>query len=71
MPRTKFLRKNMKEVWMILDGIDGNLPVELEAGLVLPGVPTVSDVKGLPTWPVGLRLVVDRKPPLFVRVERS
>jgi len=69
--RMKFYPENMKDVWTVLDGLDGNVTVELEGGVALPGVPTVSDVKALPTWPHGLRLVVDRGPPLLVRLERA
>jgi len=46
------------------------MTVALEPGVALPGVLAVSDIKALPTWPVGLRLVIDRQPIVRVRVER-
>jgi len=38
--------------------------------VALPGVPTVADVRALPVWPAGLRLVVERQPVVVLRVER-
>ena len=66
----EFTPKDMKAHWTCLDGIDGNVKVDLERGVTLPGMPTVADVQALPTWPAGLRLVVEGQPVVVVRVER-
>jgi len=62
--------ENMDAVWTCLDGIDGSVKVDLDSGVALPGVPTVADVRALPVWPAGLRLVVERQPVVVLRVER-
>ena len=54
-------------MWTCLDGI---VRVDLDSGVALPGVPTVADVRALPVWPAGLRLVVERQPVVVLRVER-
>ena len=70
MPLIRFLPKNMGEVEACLHGIDGNVVVEFGKGAELPGVCTVDDLRALPTWLSGMRLLVDREPPGLVRIER-
>ena len=52
-----------------LHGINGDVTVEFAEGATLPGVRTVADLRLLPTWLRGMRLLVDREPPGLVRVE--
>jgi hypothetical protein len=70
MPFLRYKPKNMGDVQLCLDGINGDVAVEFERGAALPGVRTVADLRLLPTWLRGMRLLVDREPPGFVRVER-
>ena len=45
----------------ILDGLDPDMPVELERGVPLVAA-TVADLRARATWPPGLRLLVPDEP---------
>jgi hypothetical protein len=60
---------NMVQVLMALSGVGGEVLVQ---GLPLPDLParTVRQLRALDEWPIGLRLVVEHRPAVKVRVER-
>ena len=70
MPFLRYKPKNMGDVQLCLYGINGDVAVEFAEGATLPGVCTVADLRLLPTWVRGMRLLVDREPPGLVRIER-
>ena len=69
MPLLRYRPKDVAVLRLSLEDIDGNIVVEFGTGATLSGVRTVADLRALSTWPGGLRLLVDREPPWFVRVE--
>ena len=69
MPFLRYKPKNMGDVQLCLYGINGDVAVEFAEGATLPGVRTVADLRLLPTWLRGMRLLVDREPPGLVKVE--
>jgi hypothetical protein len=68
MPFLRYKPKNMGDVQLYL-GINDDVAVEFAEGATLPGIRTVADLRLLPTWLRGMRLLVDRAPPGLVRVE--
>ncbi len=61
--------EKMAQVRSWLYEIDDSVPVTLTPGVRLPDVRTVGDLRALPAWPKGYRLVVKRHPFIKVRVE--
>jgi hypothetical protein len=57
---TYFKPKNMGDVHVLLGGLDDDVPVTLNPGVLLSDVHTVGDVRALPAWSKGYRLVVKR-----------
>jgi hypothetical protein len=69
MPFLRYKPKNMGDVQLYLHGINGDVAVEFAEGATLPGFRSVADLRLLPTWLRGMRLLVDRESPGLVRVE--
>ena len=70
MPYVKVIPSSIDEVRDHLEDFPSNLASELETGVPITAS-TVGDLRALPTWPTGLRLIYDRGPgSLLVRVER-
>jgi hypothetical protein len=57
MPFLRYKPKNMGDVHLCLHGINGDVAVEFAEGATLPGVRTVADLRLLPTWLRGMRLL--------------
>ena len=66
MPFLRYKPKNMGDVQLYLQGINGDVAVEFAEGATLPGVRTVADLRLLPTWLRGqktLAIVKVSRPP--------
>jgi hypothetical protein len=71
---THYMPQNMDDVHKAVGAIDDDVPVLIVPVDVIPGAPlhevhTVRDLRALPAWPTGHRLIVELHPLIEVRVE--
>jgi hypothetical protein len=72
MPYLKVIPTDLKDVRRHLEGFPDDLEIELESGVPLGPKTTIGDLRSLPAWPTGLRLIYNREPGLlWVRIERQ